>query len=246
MRRSTVLFTALLALCIALPAAAEEPAAADPAASGSAGTGRGLRLKPNAKWHLLGHSLGLPAYFILQCSLHEGSHAFAATTLGLEVTDFRPYPHMLGENFVFGSMGAKGTYTPKGEAWLVIAPAVTDITLFTASDLMLTYAVNDDSPAAPFLLAGGMVAPLVDFLVGINGQSAFNDTSRFAKLTGMPKWSIMLIGDAMAAVAVWRILHHGYYIFFEHGHSAVPTQPNIAVAPSFLPGGAGLSLTGRF
>jgi hypothetical protein len=249
MKGTTVLFT-LIAFVVVIPAARAgdaDPLPLRPRKNPPSWTQ--LRLKPNAKWHILGHSLALPAYFFLQTTIHEGSHGLAATLAGAEVTEFKPYPHMIGDNFVFGSMASSSGLTDSQEAWLLAAPYLADVTIFTATDLALTHLVDSDSAAAPFLLVGGMVAPLVDFLWGVNGPSEHNDTTRLGKIIGMPKWSIMLIGDAMAAVAVWHILHHGLNIFAEgpektgsrSGHSG-----GLAIVPSVGAGGFGLSLRTTF
>lgn len=249
MKRLTALLTLSITLCISLPAVCEETAP-EQTATNEAELSRGLRLKPNAKWHLLGHGLALPAYFFLQTTFHESSHALGAVASGTRVTEFRPYPHMMDGRFVFGSMAASGRISKGQEIGLLLAPDLFDVTLFTASDLLLTYAVDDDSALAPFLLVGGMAAPLVDFLVSVNGPSRSNDTSRLGQLVGMPKWSIMLIGDAMAAVAIWRIVHHSYGIFFVRGDAkytgSVDTTPSLTVSPVFVSRGLGLALAGRF
>lgn len=266
MNRQAVLYTLLLSLgltgsAVAQPTedpkaasnAIDEPGVADQAAAdldepaeAKREAGTGLRLKPNAKWHILGHSLGLPLYFVVQTSLHESSHALAGTAAGGTVTDFRPYPHMEDQNFVFGSTNIEGKFSDAQVGLILAAPVMTDVLMFTASDLLLTYAIDDDSAVAPFVLVGGMVAPLVDFLWNVNGTSQYNDTTRWTKLAGLPRWSTMLMGDALAAVAVWRILHHGYYILFEHDRPASVAQPTLTVSPTFVAGGGALTISGRF
>lgn len=208
-----------------------------------------LRLKPDAKWKIIGHSLGLPAYFFLHVNIHEGSHVLAAACAGAEVTEFRPYPHMIGSNFVFGSMAADGPLSERQQAWMLAAPYMSDMAIFTAADLTLEHFVSSDSAAAPFLLTGGMIAPLVDFLWGVNGPSDHNDTTRLGKIIGMPKWSIMLIGDAMAALAVWRILHHGREILMTGPEGINPRKVHtgsVALVPFVGGGGFGLGLRATY
>jgi len=165
------------------------------------------------------HALAFPAYFFMHSSIHELSHSIVVSWEGAQVTEIKPYPHTLNGHFVFGSMSYSGRLTDRQEAWMLAAPSLTDVAIFTASDLALDWLVAEDSMSAPFLLAAGMVAPLADFLVGVNGRSDFNDTTRLGKLIGVPKWSIMVAGDAMAVIAVWRILHHARNIFTvaQHG-----------------------------
>jgi len=246
MIRITVLFTLTIALSLAAPAVANGNLADGDTFKGN-GSFSELHLKPKAKWHLLGHSLAIPAYFLLQTTIHESSHALAAVGAGTTVTDFRPYPHMSRGNFVFGEMATKDRLSDTGEGLLLAAPLMTDMVMFTASDLLLTYAMNDDSAAAPFLLMGGMIVPLVDFLVNVNGPSNYNDTSRWTKMAGLPRWSTALMGDALAAVAVWRVLHQGYRIFFEHETSTASyNQSGLSMSPLLIGDSPGLSFSGSF
>jgi hypothetical protein len=247
MKSKTVLFTLLAVMSVGNSASAAED---DAAPVDKNETKRGPRFKRGAKWTLLGHGLGIPAYLLWMTTAHEGGHALAAEISGIKVTAFKPYPHFedfsLGRRFVWGNMATERVGTPKQEALILAAPQITDIVFFTAADLTLTYGLDSDSAAAPFVMMGGMICPLVDFLVNVNGPSAANDSTRWGQLVGMPKWSIMLIGDALAAVAVWRILHHGRAILFDKDSATESPAPAITVTPTFSPDFAGLALAGRF
>ncbi len=250
----TAAFLAAPSIALAEQASDPETPASQPAKPEPAKK-PGLHLKPNAKWHILGHSLGAPVYLLFMTSVHESGHAAIGAAAGLEVVSFKPYPHMEdlggGRQFVWGSTMMRGEITPKREAWMLAGPSILDFTMFATSDLLLTYGVSSDSVAAPFILTGGMICPLVDFLWNVNGPSATNDTTRLGKIIGMPKWSIMLIGDALAAVAVWRILHHGRNIFFEPERSQ-PAKTSFMIMPTFGvdrengDSRIGLSAVGRF
>ena len=236
--------------------AAAQPAAQDPAFAPAPSPNLmqqlfgDLRLKPAAMWELLGHGLGIPVYFLWMTTLHEGSHALVAEMSGVKVTSFKPYPHFedfgYGRQFYWGTTNFAGQISKRQETWVLAAPVINDVLLFTASDLTLTYGLDSDSSAAPFFLMGGMICPLVDFLVNVNGPSAGNDTTRWGKNIGMPKWSIMLVGDALAGVAVWRILHHGRNILFEPDSAAGKDHSGVIITPVVSPNILGLAAVGSF
>lgn len=233
-----LVLSCLLVLTWVMPALAEETAnhppetiAADSAVDDDDNddevglTTTDLRLRPNQGWTIAGQLILAPAYFMAYITVHEGSHALAVLILGGEVVGFEPYPHTVeyrndeGElvsNFFIG-------YTwyryPASEPWMSahisIAPYLTDILIFVSCDLLLQYVIDPHSGGAPFLLAGGMITPLVNFVAGLNCMGDDCDLTNFSTVTGIPRGVIMMVGYALAFTALWRCLHQFRRIFLE-------------------------------
>jgi hypothetical protein len=139
---------------------------------------------------------------VVHVNAHEGSHALAALASGHSVSDYRPIPHMQDGRFVFGSVSAGGGST---NSLVSGAPLAIDTALFITTDLALR-SVPSDSPAAPALLAVGMVWPTIDAiraltLVG-NRDGDLNRTCR--NIGVRPAVGAVVVG-ALVGVAVWRI-----------------------------------------
>ncbi|OGL74547.1 hypothetical protein A3C96_01290 [Candidatus Uhrbacteria bacterium RIFCSPHIGHO2_02_FULL_60_10] len=197
---------------------------------------------------LLTNLAALPAYALTQDFLHEGSHALWAVVQGHEVTAFKPYPHFEDyggqHHFLFGSMAVAGVLTKQQEALMLAGPTITDLTIFTASDLLLTYGVSADAWYAPIIFMAGMLWPTIDWITTMNAWSPNTDVNRFCRLTGTNRVALTVVGDALIAVAVWRLLHHGKSIFL----TKEPTAASRAVTVAPVIGGTftGLALAGTF
>lgn len=147
----------------------------------------------------------------MQVNLHEGSHALAAMSLGYHVDTYKPWPHFVdidGQSHLVGGEFAireDDAAIPRADyAWISIAPFVTDLLLFLASDLALE-AVPADSYGAPFLAFGGMMFPLPDFAAGILFRTSETDIMKFHQSSGVPSWVSFLVGGALIVVGSWRL-----------------------------------------
>jgi len=155
MKTSTVLFIASTGtrLQSRLPADNDQPAPKQPKFE--------LKLKDDMKWHLLGHSLAAPVYFLppVHAARVQPRVSPRPRSASRSPTSAPTRTCSMATVSSSAAMNARGSTDTAGEAWLVIAPTVTEVLLFTAADLTLTYGVDDDSPAAPFLLFGGHDRP---------------------------------------------------------------------------------------
>jgi hypothetical protein len=242
MSHRNVLFTA-----IALATLVAATANAETLTENQDGTAPKLQLKPNAKSRLLTHALALPAYFFWMSTEHEGSHALMAEITGVGVKAFKPYPHTADINgerkFVFGAVDYARAPTHRQNELVTFAPSITDLTVFTATDLTLSYAVSPDSALAPVLLIAGMICPWADAFTNYNGWTKTNDISLMAQMTGTPRWAWQVTGDAFLAVGAWRILHHAHEMLFET--PSVKNRSNVAFMP-MVNGSLGVTAVGRF
>lgn len=201
----------------------------------------GERFVSRRLWHLA----ELPAWYFVWTVIHESSHALTATALGYTGCRIHPYPHehdgifSLGDSFCDSWQKSGGSR----DAIIFIMPSFVDIAVFTTSDLMLTLRVIDpDSLAGGLLFFGGMLAPWLDFTFNANNLDAtYADNAIFARLTGIPRWSAMLIQDAIAVAGVIRLVSVFQEVFFEEHETKDLT---ITILPS--PNNLGLQVAGQF
>lgn len=178
-----------------------------------------LKFQKKKLWNLL----ALPAYFMLEVTIHEGSHATAALFNGYHVTAFKPYPHKYGGQLLWGAFYMKepAFYSKNDELVIAAAPYLVDIVLFTSTDLLLGYRIiPPESIAGLITFTVGMVAPWVNFVYNVNNVRTFNDFNSIAKSLGVSRWAILAAGDVLAAFAAWRIWVRGRDVLF----SAVPVK----------------------
>lgn len=170
-----------------------------------------LKFQKKKLWNLA----ALPAYFLLETTIHEGSHGVAARVFGLKVTAFKPYPHKFRGTFVWGAVYTDRTLPKKEDALFTMAPYMTDIILFTSVDLLLGYRVIPPGSVAGLIVyTAGMLAPWINFVYNVNNPRSFSDFSQFSKITGMKRWALLALGDAIAAIALWRLWVRGKEVFF--------------------------------
>ncbi|MEK7211998.1 MAG: hypothetical protein AAB731_05210 [Patescibacteria group bacterium] len=193
-----------------------------------------LKFQKKKLWNLA----ALPAYFFAETALHEGSHAVAAKARGAVNVSYKPYPHMesIGggaRGFFWGSVTYDDPlegFSAVDEALVTIAPYITDTALFTASDLLLGYAVKPGSIPGLILWSAGMVAPLVNFAVNANGFGAANDFALFAKAAGINRYALLAMSDALVAVGIWRVIARGKEVLWDE----VPERPSrVSFVPLF-------------
>jgi hypothetical protein len=220
------MFISFILVCtLAIPAYSQETTEENEETTEVGVTTTDLRLRPNQGWIIAGQLILAPAYFLAYITVHEGSHAIATLILGWEVDRFEPYPHEVEyrdsngdmvSDFFFGyTWFTQRTDEPWVPTHIRIAPFLTDILLFVNCDLLLQYVVDPHSDGAPFLLVGGMIAPLVDFVGGLNCMNNHCDLSEFSTATGVPRGVLMIIGYSLALTAFWRCLHQFRRIFLE-------------------------------
>ncbi len=199
------------------------------------------RFMPERLWHFT----ELPAWYFLWTTIHEGSHALTATALGYENCYIHPYPHEHNGIFSYGdSFCAGGPKTRRGDALIYIMPSIIDIAVFTTSDFLLTRrAIDPDSLAGGLLFLGGMLAPWLDFTLNANNFDAnYADNAIFAKLVGIPRWSVIAIQDVIAAAGLWRLISTFREVFFKE----TPTLSNTVSILPFTTYGPGLQAIGQF
>lgn len=194
------------------------------------------------------HLSAMPAYALIENALHEGSHGLWVVAQGRKITGYKPYPHFqedgAGRHFYLGWMSSEGSFSKREEALVLAGPTITDFTLFTATDLVLTYGVDPNAWYAPILFMVGMLWPTIDWITTMNGWSPTTDIARFCNYTGTNRVALTIVGDAMAAVAIWRLLHHGRNIFFMK--IPIADVPAVTVSPIVSGNVTGLIIAGTF
>ncbi len=223
-----------------------------------------LQLREGQQQRILGQLFIAPIYFMGYITVHEGSHALWGMAFGLEIERFQPYPHYEMRDidddedgyvdrqervFYWGSVRYENIpddFSRVRGALINIAPYLTDVIWFGAADLLLQYVVDPHSFVAPFLLVGGMVTPLVNFITGLNCMNQTCDMSRFSEHSGLPRGAVMMIGYSLAAIAVWRIMHHFRRIFMEIRPRSINRDLALSVAPITDSEQFGLDVSGSF
>lgn len=179
----------------------------------------GRRLRRNTFYHLF----GIPIYFFLEINVHEGSHALGALSTGGRVISYNPYPHYNNEGaFRFGSTMVSWDTDRSGgvenniRAFTLLAPAISQISIFVISDLLISYVPDLNSSFwGPVLYLAGMVCPWIDFVFNLYNQSSSCDFARAAEFLGERRELFYAFGTFIAAVGLWRLIHHFIRIFTE-------------------------------
>jgi hypothetical protein len=174
-----------------------------------------LQFRKEMLWHLA----ALPAYAFLQLNIHEGSHALMALAVGAKIVSYCPYPHVYTYDgrhyFVYGSTLITDVKTKNREAMIDLVPYLSDLSIFTITDLLISFgAVNPHSFFGGTLYFVGMVMPFMDFVINVNGYSKQNDFSHLADCTGIHRAMFGVVGNIIAAVAIWRLISVGKKVFF--------------------------------
>ncbi len=220
------------------------------------------QLRPNQGWRFGGQALMAPVYFFGHILMHEGSHALMGMACGFEVDRFYPYPVTVPiqqtaedepqDTFFWGLTIFEPRPVSEVEDWQValttIAPFMMDTLLFLTGDLILEYAANPHSVGAPFLLAGLMMAPLGDFIVGLLSTHDGSDLHQFSEASGVPYGITAGIGWAMVIVGLWRVAHQFRRVFMEPTPEALERERGIAVSvlPIAHEDMQGIGVVGRF
>lgn len=211
------------------------------------------------------HLIAIPAYYLIGVGLHEGSHAAAVGVVPqTELVSFRPYPHFMrfsdgSSRFVNGSIHYQwercNPPSNGAMAFISLAPYLTDIAIFTATDLMLSLGViSPRSPLVGMLYIIGMIGTGIDFFYNLLGSLNGNDFTNAAESLGIHPAVFTAVGGVLSAVALWRVIRVGYDVFTEpvdsprqrHRRRTVcRRRVRMTVAPFVGDGSAGLVVGGN-
>ncbi|MFA5175482.1 MAG: hypothetical protein WC430_03660 [Patescibacteria group bacterium] len=198
------------------------------------------RFRKEVLWNLL----AAPAYGFVQLNIHEGSHALGALTVGAELIQYQPYPSLENGIFMWGKVVTNKIYDRHENGFVLVAPYISDVVIFTASDIILsTEVISPHSISGGILFIAGMVAPFADFVANINNWSEGNDFTRISELYDIPRVFPMIIGNIISAVALWRIVAVGMKVFFEEEEET--QQISFSVMPT-VGGGGSMSFSFQF
>ena len=161
-------------------------------------------------------ALGLaPVTFFHETLLHETAHLTVAklTIPGMEVQRFSPYPCRVDGKFYFGYNSVTwpgnlkigdGTHTA-----IDIAPYALSASAFIVSDVLLsTRAVDPKGPGGAVLYTLGMLAPYINYAVGLLAGSDWD------KIRARPYGvAFDVVGLALLAAGTYRIVKQGFAVF---------------------------------
>jgi len=142
-----------------------------------------------------------------QITVHETSHLLIAVGLGWDVTGFYPYPHAINDKLYFGRTTFDSNTTGPGSSILFnTAPLLIDTTIFVLSDISLSFfSIEERSPVNAFILAIGMLAPLVD---ATTNYFLGSDQRKSRLMLHNQQWTLNVVGAILILVGTWRIVHH--------------------------------------
>jgi hypothetical protein len=213
--------------------------------------------------YILGGVAMAPLALVLGTTIHEGSHALAATAFGARVTDFRviPFKDKTNGYFYFGRMGYnyEGVEWPDtNQAWISAAPMFTDAAITTVCSSLAFSGTLPKNRWAKTGLTVFCLLPTVDLINHIKATSSNTDLVKLEKtiaannpnisetgarfLTRVP----MGITIAVGATATGFML---YDLFKKEDSSDEKKNKPIydfKVAPSFSTDYTGLSLGFKF
>jgi hypothetical protein len=179
----------LLALAASAPPAAAQTTPPPPPATPR---------QPNAGYLVLaGAGMALPTY-VLNLTIHEGSHALTALSFGSEVERFSIIPGFYDGHFYFGYVRYRGRMTRAQRTFFLLAPKVPDVlALSTYAALVGT---NTLPPSAYARMALAVVATgfWVDFSKDLVAVWSPPDVTRALRLNGF---------DTFVKRLPWHALH---------------------------------------
>lgn len=162
-------------------------------------------------WIVLGLA---PVGFFHETLMHETAHVTTAKLMipGMEVARFSPYPCRVDGQFYFGynsvTWPENVTVGPRTHTAIDIAPYALSASAFIVSDVLLsTKAVNPKGPGGAVLYTLGMIAPYVNYAVGILHGSDWD------KIRARPYGvAFDVVGLALLAVGTYRIVKQGFAV----------------------------------
>jgi hypothetical protein len=168
----------------------------------------------STKWKLATQAVLIPYYAYQQLVIHELSHLVIGGIAGVPIEGVKLYPSVTYEGrFVFARVCARLHAEQRYDGYSAMAPALMDIALFTATDIMLNTVVDKHSKAAPYLWMAGMLAPLADLVMYANAQDHHADINVMGRQLGINRTASTIVLDTLAAVALFRLINDGLEIF---------------------------------
>ena len=199
-----------------------------------AGSCRWYCASASPAWKLVGQAVLLPWYAYQELVLHEVGHLVAGEIAGIQVVSFKPWPCYTNKGrFVFGQVHPTTHREGRADGWNAVGPLVVDVVLFGASDLLLNTAVDRRGPVAPFLLVGGMVMPLIDWVVFAHAGDYYADVKIMERHLRLDPKATVLAMDLLALVGLYRVIANGLAVFGGGGRAAPDdSRFSLAVSPS--------------
>jgi hypothetical protein len=143
-----------------------------------------------------------PVSYAIGVTVHEGSHALAATALGLDVTSMRLVPgiHPRTRRFYFGWVDVRGVRTTRQRALFLAAPKASGAVLLGAYAALVLTGAMPENRYGRLALAVVATGTWVDFSRDVVAWWPHNDTVRVYDAIGArTEWQR----------APWRLLHAG-------------------------------------
>ena len=192
--------------------------------------------------------LGLqPIYAFAELNLHEGSHALAFISTGHSIKEYSVFPSFqyteTGRKFFMGYVRADTQLSSNETIFSSIAPQITNITLFAASDIALSY-IDKDSVVAPYFLFGGMVWTWINFVSCTNAWTSGTDIYTFSKYSGIPQSIPIIIGNSLAVIGAIRIYLRMQDIMFISNKNKIENRVYITFFPMIMGTGMGVGIVG--
>lgn len=133
---------------------------------------------------------------------HELYHVIGASVANCKIVEFKPFPHLAGGRFVWGSMRYDGDVSNLQRAQIAIAPVVGN-----TSHLLIVFLLNAtiSDPIVSSILLGAFVANSVDGgnnmrqLVFAKDLSGHSDAKKWAR------WTPVSLSRARTTAILWFV-----------------------------------------
>lgn len=163
---------------------------------------------------LAGLAMAPPTYLI-NVTLHEGSHALAAMMMGADVTEVRLFPpgrDPMAKKFRFGWTYVRGLRTKNEKIFFYIAPKITGSILLGGFAALVLTNTWPDNRYAQLALTVGATGVWVDFSKDLVLFSPHNDVVKVLKawcMTGLKQLPARLVYAGLV-VASGYVVARGY------------------------------------
>lgn len=250
-RNSILVVVICLQVFFTRSAMADTNSTPPPAKSGTGKT------EKKAKGHPWRYLVGLPTYYLLvQSPIHETSHMVAVGfSSNFQLTSFQPFPHYNKDVGRFSFFGSTSFSCPNERACadktglgvIFLAPYITDVALFTTSDLLLsTGAVDPGTTAGKLLYIGGMVMPWWDLIFNSIWQPAGSDGEQISRNFNISLDSTVLIGMGVSTIGLLRLMVNHKKVFGGKKSNPAKTKSSLIILPTSGSGTVGISAGMRF
>lgn len=184
----------------------------------------------STKWRLATQAVLIPFYAYQQLVFHELSHLAIGGIAGVPIEGVKLYPSVTYEGrFVFARVVAKTHAEQRFDGYSAMVPALMDISLFVASDILLNTVISKHSKAAPYIWAAGMLAPLADLVMYANAQDHNADINVVARQLGINRTASTIVLDTLAAIALFRLIDDGLEIFSDASEKPEDSQSPVSI-----------------